>query len=56
MTCQSAIFKNRSWPAHWPLAIKQHKPVAVLLVADGGNVIELTYDLLDRKLMQMRHP
>ena len=36
--------------------IKQHKPVAVTLIASGGKVTELTYNLLDGKLMETRHP
>ena len=36
--------------------IKQHKPVAVVLVANGGKVTELTYNLLDGKLMETRRP
>ena len=35
---------------------KRHKPVAVVLVADGGKVTELTYSLLDGKLLATRHP
>ncbi|MBE3024100.1 hypothetical protein [Janthinobacterium sp. GW458P] len=35
--------------------IKQHKPVAQVLVANGGKVTELTYNLLNGALMDTRH-
>jgi len=36
--------------------IKQHKSVAVVLVASAGKVTELTYSLSDGKLLETRHP
>lgn len=35
---------------------KAHKPVAVVLIADGGKVTELTYNLSDGKLLATRRP
>jgi hypothetical protein len=53
---------SKAQPAHRGIVfsitpeIKQRKPVAVVLVANGGKVTELTYNLLDGKVMETRHP
>lgn len=36
--------------------VKRHKPVAVMLIANGGKLTELTYQLVDGKLIETRHP
>ncbi|KAB0595312.1 hypothetical protein [Cupriavidus gilardii] len=36
-------------------AIKQHKPVVVVLVASNGKVTELSYNLLEGTLIETHH-